>query len=677
MRNKIKISSVIILLLLTSLFYPVNAFDVTINQLSKSYANEIEVEKTVWDPNINEWVDFYEADIDETVTFNITITYKKTCQDGENATDIVVNDTLPIGLSFIESDPFNESYIDGNLIVWNLTADYGIILKDNESISIEFSASVDEYGNFENCVEVFAFELCCHEDLYGIDYATINAEAPPYIEFDKYVYDPDEEEWIELLDSVIIDQTVRFKIDVTFVWHENISLMKYMIVEDYLPACCLAYDEGSEEFEYPSQDFEDPEINVTSNHIIYDWSEKEFNLFPGETISILFNSTVIEYSQSIVDNFATVDLWNCSTSLDPIHITANDTASVNCTAQPSTFFKWIKNPDSGEWVEQIEVYIEEIVTFKLELTYYGNYNFSNISIVDDLPCALEFIEGSSDPEETFVSQDLKTIWWNFTGPLDDSETLTIEFDAEVVDENCGDAGINTALVSAYENIDIFSSMDTAGIIVLTNKPPCPPDITGDTFGEPDQELTFKTIGIDPDGDDIFYKIDWGDGTETDWIGPLESGTGITETHVWEAEGEYTVRSRLKDDPHEELSLWSLYPVELIIEKIPRSLNVELKRGFQRGITFDIENDGEGDVNDIVWSIKITRRGLIKRVLLDESSTITNLRPGEEFEINELPKFCFWLIDVELTVDSPDIENPIEISAKGFIMFRFIRLRRFF
>ena len=188
MKNKIKITLVLTLLILTSLFYPVNALDITIYQEAANRTEEIEVIKTVWNPDLEEWVEYYDAEIYETVVFNITITYKKTCQEGMNATDIIVVDTLPTSLSFENSNPYTESWIDGNKIYWNLTADYGINLSDNESLSIEFDASVDYYGEHENFVEDFALEICSQTDLYGIDSATVNAEAPPYIEVDKYVY---------------------------------------------------------------------------------------------------------------------------------------------------------------------------------------------------------------------------------------------------------------------------------------------------------------------------------------------------------------------------------------------------------------------------------------------------------------------------------------------------------
>jgi hypothetical protein len=260
--------------------------------------------------------------------------------------------------------------------------------------------------------------------------------------------------------------------------------------------------------------------------------------------------------------------------------------------------------------------------------------------------------------------------------LEDGEPLEIEFMAKVIDDSCGGSGINTATVTANEVEEPYTDSDTAGIFVLQNTPPCPPDITGDTFGEPGQELTFRASGMDPDGDDIYYRFEWGDDTQSDWIGPVKSGQVVVQEHTWEIEGEYEVRAKLKDYPHDEESIPSFYPVKVTIEEKDRSLNAKIKLGFQRGVSFYIENTGEAELNNINWTITITRRGIIKRELLNKKNTISSLGVGEKITIKELPRFCFWPVKVKLTVESDDIVVPIEIEEKGFMMFRFIRLRRF-
>ena len=51
---------------------------------------------------------------------------------------------------------------------------------------------------------------------------------------------------------------------------------------------------------------------------------------------------------------------------------------------------------------------------------------------------------------------------------------------------------------------------------------------------------------DPEGDDLFYYIDWGDGSVEDWFGQYESGEEVKVSHRWDEEGTYAVRVKAKD-----------------------------------------------------------------------------------------------------------------------------------
>jgi len=58
---------------------------------------------------------------------------------------------------------------------------------------------------------------------------------------------------------------------------------------------------------------------------------------------------------------------------------------------------------------------------------------------------------------------------------------------------------------------------------------------------------------DPEEDDLYYYIVWGDGHIENWIGPYESGEEIKVQHNWTAKGTYTIRIKAKDS---EESDWS-------------------------------------------------------------------------------------------------------------------------
>ncbi|RLF53387.1 MAG: hypothetical protein DRN24_01035, partial [Thermoplasmata archaeon] len=49
--------------------------------------------------------------------------------------------------------------------------------------------------------------------------------------------------------------------------------------------------------------------------------------------------------------------------------------------------------------------------------------------------------------------------------------------------------------------------------------PAKPTITGPSKGKPNKEYSFTFKSTDPEGSNIYYYVDWGDGTYTDWDGP--------------------------------------------------------------------------------------------------------------------------------------------------------------
>ncbi len=61
---------------------------------------------------------------------------------------------------------------------------------------------------------------------------------------------------------------------------------------------------------------------------------------------------------------------------------------------------------------------------------------------------------------------------------------------------------------------------------------------------PAQALFGKNIPrefLDSNGEPIFYKFDWDDGTDSGWIGPYNSGQTINASHIWNSKGNYAVK----------------------------------------------------------------------------------------------------------------------------------------
>jgi hypothetical protein len=79
-----------------------------------------------------------------------------------------------------------------------------------------------------------------------------------------------------------------------------------------------------------------------------------------------------------------------------------------------------------------------------------------------------------------------------------------------------------------------------------NAPPNTPTITGNTTGVTGKQYEYKFSTDDPDNDCIEYVVDWGDGTQTSWLGPFESGQKVTASHQWNESGTYLVKVKARD-----------------------------------------------------------------------------------------------------------------------------------
>jgi len=108
------------------------------------------------------------------------------------------------------------------------------------------------------------------------------------------------------------------------------------------------------------------------------------------------------------------------------------------------------------------------------------------------------------------------------------------------------------------------------VVSIVNHPPEPPIINGPTEGAVNTEYTFWiNLPTDPDGDEMFLRWDWGDGTITNWLGPYPSGSIASASHMWIHAGVYEIRAQLKDpygaesnlsDPH-ILTIYDNHPPE--------------------------------------------------------------------------------------------------------------------
>ena len=80
-----------------------------------------------------------------------------------------------------------------------------------------------------------------------------------------------------------------------------------------------------------------------------------------------------------------------------------------------------------------------------------------------------------------------------------------------------------------------------------NNPPDAPTIDGPTSGKPGEELCWTFQTCDPDGDDIMYIIDWGDG-ESNTTDCYPSCTEVEVCHTYYKKGMYIIKAIAQECP---------------------------------------------------------------------------------------------------------------------------------
>jgi hypothetical protein len=82
-------------------------------------------------------------------------------------------------------------------------------------------------------------------------------------------------------------------------------------------------------------------------------------------------------------------------------------------------------------------------------------------------------------------------------------------------------------------------------VKIGNQPPEQPQISGQLFGDSGKLINYTFMSYDLEGDDIYYIIFWGDGTETE-TDYVKSNTSIELSHIWDFNGDYYITAKAID-----------------------------------------------------------------------------------------------------------------------------------
>ena len=281
-------------------------------------------------------------------------------------------------------------------------------------------------------------------------------------------------------------------------------------VTDTLPDC-LEYDDNA-----------DPKESGISDNVIF-WNLTVVALQYGQSYFIEFDARVISIGTNV--NIANVTAWECNVGSK----FSEDTATVYAIE--------IVNPLNAEAGGPYSGYTGETIQFTGSATggkspYTYNWDLDNDGEYDDAT-------GSSVGKS-----------WETVG------TYTIGL--KVID-NIGKNDTDTAQVT---------------VSVENTKPNKPEKPTGVTSGKAGEEYTYSTRAVDPEGDQVRYEWDWGDGS-SGWIGPYNSGVTVETDHTWEEQDNYEIKVRARDTSG-LISDWSdPLPISMPLNRSPYSLFIQI------------------------------------------------------------------------------------------------------
>lgn len=202
--------------------------------------------------------------------------------------------------------------------------------------------------------------------------------------------------------------------------------------------------------------------------------------------------------------------------------------------------------------------------------------------------------------------------------------------------------------------------------VSANHPPAVPAApSGPDTGVTNIDYTFTATTTDPEGDNISFMFDWGDGTFSPWVGPYVSGGTGSAQHAWTAAGTYSVKVKAKDAFDAE-SDWSAAH-SIVITEAP-ILKVQNITGGLFKVKTSIKNIGGVAASGINWTIELTGGAIIGK---KTTGNILSLGAGEERAITS--KFIFGFGKTVIKVTTACTASSDEKSVDGKILLFFIKI----
>lgn len=196
-------------------------------------------------------------------------------------------------------------------------------------------------------------------------------------------------------------------------------------------------------------------------------------------------------------------------------------------------------------------------------------------------------------------------------------------------------------------------------------PPDIPILEGPTQGFQGEKNNFTIQTIDPEGDDVSYYVDWGDGNTSEWIGPFPSGESVNISYTWSEKGVYQIKVRAQDK-YNIKSRWSeLHNID--IKAGPLQIMSIYGRLFK--VRSDIENTVDYEINNVNW--RITIKGGVILLGRVTKGNIDNVSIGEISTVTSSLIIGFGKVIIEVVVEIPDKGFNTSEERKAYVFLTLI------
>ena len=289
---------------------------------------------------------------------------------------------------------------------------------------------------------------------------------------------------------------------------------------------------------------------------------------------------------------------------------------------------------------------------------------------DDGDCIAEYFTVKTNHSAFAVIMNARYGWfWSYSTD-GDSQRFQREFWDAVFGENTPEIGkanhdskednlyiIGRSCIRwVYYETNLFGDPCLSFYEAATNNPPETPRKPSE---KPEEQHTFTTNTTDPDGDQVSYRWDWGDGTYSGWMGPYDSGAICEASHTWTELGYYEIRVQA-NDAFGGTSNWS-EPLTAHI-KLPVIEIGSITSGLFK-VKALIKNTGTAEATGVNWCVKLEG----DFILLGENTSGDNLgipAGGEKIVRSSL---IFGFGNVAITVTADEAEQ----TATAFIFGPFV------